>query len=119
MRVLVVDDDRDIRAFVAEALEDEGYHVVTAPDGAAALDLIRQKAPALVLLDMRMPVMDGWAFAAEYRHIRERRAPVIAMTAARDAQTWSEEVEADGYLAKPFDLVDLLETVEQHVRPFP
>ena len=119
MHVLVVDDDRDIRAFVAEALEDEGYHVVTAPHGAAALDLIRQKPPTLVLLDMRMPVMDGWAFAAEYRRIPEARAPVVVMTAAQNARKWSEEVGADGYLAKPFELDDLLETVEQHVRRLP
>ena len=61
---------------------------------------------------MRMPVMDGWGFA---RALRERgiKLPILVMTAAQDARRWAQEIDAEGYLAKPFDLLDLLSAVER------
>jgi len=66
----------------------------------------------LVLLDMRMPVMDGWGFA---RAAAERgfKVPLLVMTAAEKAKTWSDEIRADGFVAKPFDLVDLVSAVQR------
>ena len=64
--ILVVDDDPAIVEFVSDALRDEGYGVVTATNGVAALIAVRQYRPQVVVLDMRMPVMDGWAFLALY-----------------------------------------------------
>jgi CheY-like chemotaxis protein len=64
-----------------------------------------------VLLDMRMPIVDGWTFARELK-ARGLSIPTIVMTAAQDARRWAEEVEARGYLAKPFQLADLLAAVE-------
>jgi CheY-like chemotaxis protein len=109
--ILVVDDDDLILSSVESTLVDEGYPVVTAPDGAAALDAVEQQSPALILLDMKMPILDGWAFARAYREQPEPRAPIVVMTAAADAARRAADVGAEGYLAKPFDLEDLLSLV--------
>jgi CheY-like chemotaxis protein len=66
-RVLVVEDSPALRHLLAMALADEGYAVHTAADGARALELLERLAPCLILLDLRMPVMDGPAFARAYR----------------------------------------------------
>ena len=110
--LLVVDDDPAILSTVAEILASEDYLVETARNGQEALQAVEHKRPWLVLLDMRMPVLDGWGFV---RELRERRitVPVVVMTAAQDAHAWAAEVGAAGYLAKPFDLDDLLDTVER------
>ena len=110
--ILVVDDDPVIRRTVAEMLDLEEYAVTTAPDGAQALLTVERERPGLVLLDMRMPVLDGWGFA---RALQERNItiPIVAMTAAQDAARWAAEIGAAGYLAKPFDMLDLLAAVER------
>jgi DNA-binding response OmpR family regulator len=110
--VLVVDDDAAIRDVVRDALELDGYRVVTARDGAEGLDALRDVAPCLVLLDMRMPVLDGWAFNRQYRDHTDR-APVVVMTAADNAERWRAEIGGDGCLPKPFDLDALYATVER------
>lgn len=109
-QILVVDDDEAILEVVADVLRFEGYPVATAIDGAEALDAVERQRPALVLLDMRMPRVDGWAFA---RAVAERgiELRILVMTAARDAAGWAEEIGAQGYLAKPFDIGELLEAV--------
>jgi DNA-binding response OmpR family regulator len=109
--ILVVEDDQEIRDFLALVLEAEGYAVRTAPNGAVALELIQQQPPELILLDMRMPVMDGWAFVPAYRGQPGPHAPIIVLTAARDAKETAREVEADAHLGKPFNLDDLLAIV--------
>lgn len=111
--VLVVDDDVAIRSMVREALTDEGIAVVEASDGSQALAILDSVAPCLILLDMRMPGMDGWSFARAYRARTGPRAPVVVITAARDARGWANEIAADGVLPKPFDLIELIETVER------
>src|SRR3954464_3541882 len=98
--ILVVDDDDAIRAVVREVLEDDGYAVCEATNGLEALDAIDRQRPSLVLLDMRMPVMDGWAFAAELRE-RGIHVPIAVMTAAHNAQQWCDEIGGDACLAKP------------------
>jgi two-component system chemotaxis response regulator CheY len=111
--ILVVDDDPSIREVVAQILDFEGYPVQTATDGAQALDAVADARPSLVLLDMRMPVLDGWGFAHALR-ARGVHLPIVVMTAAQDARRWAEEIGAAGYLAKPFELPDLLAVVERH-----
>ena len=108
--ILVVDDDFTILKTVADILRLEGYPVTTASNGAVALDVVEQEQPAVVLLDMRMPVVDGWGFARKLRE-RGNRTPILVMTAAQDARLWADEIGADGYLAKPFDLMELLNAV--------
>jgi CheY-like chemotaxis protein len=113
--ILVVDDDPAILATVCEALDMEGFPFVTAANGAEALDAVDRNRPSMVLLDMRMPVLDGWGFM---RAIRERglNLTVVVMTAAADARRWAREIGAQGVLAKPFDLDELVRAV-QHLRP--
>jgi two-component system response regulator MprA len=111
--ILVVDDDPALLDVVAETLRDEGFPVSTAQDGAAALRKVEQDQPSLVLLDMRMPRIDGWEFA---RRLVEKgiRLPIVVMTAAADAAGWAAEINADGYLAKPFGIGELIDAVEHH-----
>ena len=111
VRVLVVDDEPDIRATVSAMLEIEGYAVEEAMNGAAALELIELDPPDIILLDMRMPILDGWGFAAEMRS-RGHLIPIVVMTAARDAARWATEISATAYIAKPFGYDDLITAVE-------
>ena len=113
-RILVVEDDENIRELVDVILSGAGYEVVTAPDGAAALQAVGSARPDLVLLDMRMPIMDGWEFARQYRARPEPPAPIVVLTAARDAAARAAEIHADGFLGKPFDVESLLSLVSQH-----
>jgi two-component system, chemotaxis family, chemotaxis protein CheY len=112
--ILVVDDDEGIREFVQTVLSDEGYEVRTAWHGAAALELLEQVSPSVILLDMRMPVMDGWEFARQYRERPGPHAPIIVVTAARDADDRAAQIAADGVLPKPFRLHQLLALVDQY-----
>jgi two-component system chemotaxis response regulator CheY len=114
--VLVIEDDLDILATVVDVLEFEDYRVEKATNGAEGLAALERVKPALVLLDMRMPVLDGWEFA---RIMKERgvKVPVLVMTAAQDAKRWAQEIDADGYVAKPFHLADLIAAVERFLGP--
>lgn len=110
--ILIVDDDPNILQTVSDILEFEGYPVETASNGAEALRAVEQRSPALVLLDMRMPVLDGWGFA---QRLKERGIflPIVVMTAADDARRWAQEIGANDFLPKPFSLLDLLAAVER------
>jgi CheY-like chemotaxis protein len=116
--VLVVDDDDAIRMTIADVLQAEGYSVNTAVNGAEALDIVDQVRPRLVLLDMRMPVLNGWGFV---QGLTERgiHLRILVLTATQDARRWADEIGADGYIAKPFDLDDLLDAVDQLCNPDP
>lgn len=111
--ILVVDDDPEILAMLRDFLEGEGLAVRTASNGAEALDALDDIAPSLILLDMRMPVLDGWGFAARFRE-RQLTFPIVVMTAAESARRWAQEIGATGYIAKPFDVDELLQTIERH-----
>lgn len=113
--ILVVDDDETIREFLSLALMDEGYRVNTAWHGAAALKVVAQESPDLILLDMRMPVMDGWEFARNYRQQPGPHAPIVVLTAATDAAAFASQVNAAGHLAKPFDLNELINLANRFV----
>lgn len=98
---------------MADALAEEGYAVAQAQNGEEALEEIERERPALILLDMRLPVLDGWGFA---RRLNEMglSIPIVIVTATHNTETWAKEIGAVGYLAKPFDLIDLLSVVERH-----
>ena len=116
-RVLLIEDDEGLQDCVQTALGLEGYVVEIAPHGLAALTRLGQAdqpRPDLILLDMRMPIMDGWAFARAYQSLPEPHAPIIVFTAARDAAARAGEIKASDVLAKPFALEDLLEIVERY-----
>ena len=107
-RALVVDDDESIRQFIEMALADDGFDVALAEDGKSALAATGRFKPDVILLDMRMPGVDGWRFADAYRAEPGPHAPILVLTAARDAAQTAAEIRADAYLAKPFDLAELL-----------
>jgi two-component system chemotaxis response regulator CheY len=113
IRVLVVDDDESILETVSSILRMEGYQIRSAAGGAEALAIARSWQPTLVMLDMRMPVMDGWAVARALRDAGST-VPVVVMTAADNAGRWADEIGAAGYLAKPFDLDELIACVERY-----
>ena len=91
--ILIIDDDPAIRTTVADILESEGYTVATAINGADGLQSLDRVDPALVLLDMRMPILDGWGFARALRS-RGVQIPILVMTAAQDARRWAHEINA-------------------------
>src|ERR1700675_4568767 len=110
-RILIVDDDESIRQIVRICLTDEGYEVSEAPNGEVALSALREFTPSLILLDLRMPVMDGWEFARRYEKMPGPHAPIVAFVAALNAEAEYADLDAAGILAKPFDLDDLLRAV--------
>ncbi|WP_165373192.1 response regulator [Sorangium cellulosum] len=118
-QILIVDDDQEIREMLEITLAEEGYDVISAGDGEAALALLKRNRPHLILLDMRMPVMDGWGFARAYASCPGPRAPILVMTAAVDAGTWAREVGACASVAKPFDLNRLLDSIAVHAGAAP
>ena len=117
-RVLVIDDDGALCETIREALREE-YAVAAAPHGAAALDLVKVHEPALIFLDLRMPIMDGWSFVQQYRRVAVAPAAIIVMSAAPDLPNIARQLGADGYLKKPFGLDGLYAVIgdQLHGRP--
>jgi CheY-like chemotaxis protein len=111
-RVLVVEDDDDIRSLLAELLEEEGYEVVSAADGRQGLERAHEQPPHVILLDLMMPVMNGWEFREEQkRDPTIAGVPVVVVSAAARAS-----IDASQIIAKPFTVEDVLEAVERHAR---
>ena len=108
--MLVVDDDPDIRELLFTALEDEGFEVVPVGNGQEALAIIKSFRPDVIVLDLMMPVMDGWQFARELRAREDGDAeiPIVLLSAARDLKTHAQALAAADIIEKPFDLADLL-----------
>jgi CheY-like chemotaxis protein len=113
--VLIVDDDDGIRMGVAWALEYAGYDVLEAEHGQAALDQIAVNRPDLILLDMRMPAMDGVEFVRRYRELPGPHAPIVAMTAAHEMHDRIEQIQVQGSLAKPFGVDAVLAVVRRYL----
>src|SRR5438874_7548390 len=111
--LLVVDDDQDILQTLGLCLTTEGYRVLMAANGKEALDLLENERPSVILLDLMMPVMDGWQFVAELEHRGRRDVPLLILSADRSVQGHAQELRASGHLAKPFDLDELLGKVRQ------
>jgi two-component system, OmpR family, response regulator MprA len=108
--ILVVDDEPLIRDVLVDLLRDEGYAVVTADDGLSALEVVREEAPALVLMDVMMPRMNGCAaFRAMRGHLQGDGLPIVLMSAMAEPADLDPEIAA--FLRKPVDLEDLLALV--------
>jgi two-component system chemotaxis response regulator CheY len=113
-QVLIVDDDPDMRDLVSEILGQLDCRLETAADGLEALDHMHRHPPDVVLLDLMMPVMDGWQFVAAcredpaYAHLR-----VGVMSAASGAGKVARDLGASAYLAKPFQIDDLVGVVSR------
>ena len=114
--VLIVEDDPNIRELLQLYLEKDGYAVTLASDGGQGLDKFRAIKPDLVLLDVMMPVMDGWAVCKAIR--AEGNTPVIMLTAKgeTDDKVTGLKAGADDYVTKPFEMKELLARIEAVLR---
>ena len=108
--VLIVDDEPALREIIAEALAAEGYCVTTAVDGAQALRSLHERRPELIMLDLMMPVLDGWAFIDAYREMAEGEIPIIGVSANMTPNVAARlgKLGVRVCLAKPFDLDELI-----------
>ncbi|HET7769615.1 MAG TPA: response regulator [Chloroflexota bacterium] len=119
-RVLVVDDEADLRRLFTVVLTEGGYEVRDAANGAEALAIVHQWRPNVILLDLMMPVMNGWQFVDTYgglNETEEARAPIIVITAAGPGavRSTSSMGAISAVLSKPIDVDVLLEVVGYHV----
>ena len=115
-KVLIVEDDTNIAELLHLYLEKEGFETVVANDGGKGVELFRSFHPDLVLLDIMLPVMDGWSVL---KKIRENdKTPVIMLTAKGETQdkVAGLEMGADDYIVKPFEAVELLARIEVVLR---
>jgi two-component system response regulator MprA len=109
-RVLVADDDDVLRETLAEILRLEGFEVEVARDGLQAVLAATRVRPSVVLLDMRMPIVDGWEVARQLSTYGAD-VPILVMSAAVDAEAAAHDIEADGWFNKPLSLEELLSAV--------
>ncbi len=117
--VLIVEDDQNIAELLQMYLEKEGYAVTTAEDGGRGLEKFRAIHPDLVLLDVMMPVMDGWAVCRAIR--AESKTPIIMLTAKSetDDKVAGLRSGADDYITKPFEMKEVLARIEAVLRRAP
>jgi len=114
-KVLVVDDDDQVADVVRQVLRDAGYSVATVRHGAEALELVSHVTPDLILLDLSMPIMDGWSFVSQYRRTARAGARILLMTGNAHAAEIAETLQADGYIQKPFDIARLVDVVAREL----
>lgn len=116
-RILVVEDTVDTQYLLSFYLEHEGYEVITATNGEDALKILKSsnELPAVIFLDLMMPIMDGPQFIAEQKKDRRLSTiPVVIMSAATDITDEALKLNASGYLKKPLRLEDLLRTSQKY-----
>jgi len=116
-RTILIVEDNDITAgSIAQVLRWEGYRVLVAGDGAAALQLLRRgERPALILLDLMMPGMDGWEFHRRLSHLPDLSSiPVVVITGIDDAFHGTPSLQAKAVLTKPFELDRLVALLSEH-----
>jgi CheY-like chemotaxis protein len=114
--ILLAEDDADLREAMLDTLQDAGYHVVAVPNGREALDWLHdaERLPSLILLDLMMPVMDGWQFREAQRNDpKASTVPVVILSAMGTHPT----IDAAEYLKKPTKLKPLIEVVERYCGP--
>jgi len=116
-RILVVEDDASTRSFIVELLADAGYDVRAACDGADGLVSMSESRPDLIVLDLLMPLMDGWAFRRRQKDLEGYGAiPTIVVSGAIERPS-SEQLDSAVFIAKPFTNDDLLQAVSAGLHP--
>lgn len=115
-RILLIEDNVDMRDSIAMLLEYQGYEVIAASNGQEGLDCLRtMERPCLILLDLMMPVMDGWTFRTELlRNPELALIPVIILSGAEDAEDAAARLRCAAHLSKPFPADRLYRTVRDH-----
>ena len=113
--ILVVEDDAVMRETIAELLEEEGYSVTVANGGEAGLAYLQQAPrPALILLDLMMPTMNGWEFHSQLQHDPKLATiPVVLLSAVADFQRRRGKLDVAAILPKPVNIPQLLEAITQ------
>lgn len=112
--ILVVDDDPDLRKSLAEVLQDVGYEVSCARNGEEALRALDGEVPSAILLDLTMPIMDGWTFRERQQgDPRIAQIPTVVITASFSDARRAESLHADAFLPKPFEVSSLTETLQR------
>lgn len=107
--LLIVDDDPDMREALGEVLAAEGYRVATARDGREALTILASVRPAVILLDLMMPGMDGWTFrAAQRADARLATIPVVLLSASTSLARNARDLDVAAWLGKPLRMEELL-----------
>jgi DNA-binding response OmpR family regulator len=109
--LLVVEDDPEIRSMLCSLLEDEGYPILAAADGPAAVLCAQQGRPSLVILDMNLPYLNGEEVGAQLRVLYGAVLPIVVLTAGTRGIEKARAVGAAAYLPKPFDIDELLTVV--------
>ena len=115
-KILIVDDKLEVVELVTATLEGEGYQIISASDGREALEKIGKEKPDLVLLDVRMPKMDGLEVLSQSKKDPVlKEIPIIMLTAKgqKSDQEKGKELGATGYIIKPFSPSALLERIEE------
>jgi CheY-like chemotaxis protein len=118
--ILIIEDNADNLTLLQDILQSLGYRHISARDGEAGLDLVREQPPVLILLDLSLPRMDGWSVARALKGDPALKAiPVIALTAhaMRGDREKALEAGCDGFLTKPINLRELTSTVRRYVNP--
>jgi CheY-like chemotaxis protein len=116
-KVMVVEDDMDIREALVEILEEQGCEVVAAENGARAMAYLKSATalPCLILLDLMMPVMDGQAFReAQVKDPALADIPIVVVSAYRDVQNHAEQLQAATYIKKPPRIEELVSAIARH-----
>ena len=107
-----MDDHEDIRETLQIALDDEGFVVQCAANGREALEILEHWRPCVILLDLMMPVMDGWAFRAEQQRRQDgHAAPVVLLSAAGGLDEQQRALGAAAAITKPFDIERVITTI--------
>jgi len=115
--VLVVEDEPSIRELLLDALAQDGIAAVGVADGEEAVRVALAKRPALVLLDMGLPLIDGTDVAARIREAYGDAVPFVVVTAGRRIDEAASGVHAVSYIAKPFDVDDVVRAVRSAIEP--
>ena len=118
-KILLVDDEPDIRLTVSKRLMNKGYRVTEAENGKIALDIIEKQVPDLVILDVMMPELNGYQVCRKLRERPETKELPVLMLTAKDQTTdrfWAEEVGVTEYITKPFEDEELLAAVQRLLR---
>jgi DNA-binding response OmpR family regulator len=112
-KILMVDDDEDLKFLVKSFLEAKGFTVVTASDGAQALELLKKETVDLMIVDLTMPVLGGWHFTSQVRQDpRYKETPIIVLSGLFQEDSEPEQFEhANAHMAKPFDVAKLLDKI--------
>lgn len=115
-KILVVDDEPDLLKVMTFRLKKLGFGIIEATDGQKAIDLIREHRPDLILLDLRLPIIDGWEVCRRIKADEQlEHIPIIFLTASASAVNLkkAKELKAEDFIVKPFEPEELLEKVKK------